>query len=250
MPSSRANPNKRKIIQQISAEINSSRDLENLLEIILNSMDAVLGFKHGMILLADPSEETLTLAASRGFEDPGIGAEVKSGQGVIGVAAKRRRMMRMGNIQSQLTYLSAVRSQVEAAGRDDDVPDVAALPGLPGVQSQIAIPLVIKERLVGVFAVEGAEANAFDELDEILLSIVANQVAAAIDSSRLHQDEVERSQQLDKAVAELSRLNETLESKVEERTAELSGALADIKQEKQLTPRICSTGWRRRRSSH
>ena len=128
----------------------------------------------------------------------------------------------MGNIQSQLTYLSAVRSRVEAAGRDDDVPDVAALPGLSGVQSQIAIPLVIKERLVGVFAVESAEANAFDELDEILLSIIANQVAAAIDNSRLHQNEVERSQQLDKAVAELSRLNETLESQVEERTAELS----------------------------
>ena len=224
-----------KIIQQISSEINSSLDLENLLEIILNSMDAVLGFKHGMILLADSSEETLRLAANRGYEDAGIGAEVKLGQGVIGVAAKRRRMMRMGNIQSQMTYLSAVRSQVAAAGRQDDVPDVAALPGLPGVQSQIAIPLVIKKRLVGVFAVESAEANAFDELDEILLSIVANQVAAAIDNSRLHQDEVERSQQLDKAVAELSRLNETLESKVEERTAELSSALADIKREKQLT---------------
>ena len=191
------------IIRQISSEINSTLDLGKLLDIILDSMDAVLGFKHCMILLADPAGELLTLAASRGYESAGIGAEVKVGQGVIGVVAKKRRMMRMGNIQTQLSYLSAVRARMEAAGQADKLQEAASLPGLPDAQSQIAIPLVVKDGLVGVYAVESVQANAFDELDEILLTIVANQVAGAIDNARLHHSEVERAQELEKAKNEL-----------------------------------------------
>lgn len=224
-----------RIIQRTSTDLNSTLDLEEILEIILHSMDAVLGFKHAMVLLADAEAQMLTLAASRGYENAGVGAEVAVGKGVIGVSAKRRRLMRMGNIQSQMAYLGTVRARMEAAGEDDKLKDAAPLPGLPKVQSQIAIPLVVQDRLVGVFAVESADTNAFNELDELLLSIVANQVASAIDNARLHHATVERSEQLDKAVGELSALNERLEANVAERTAELSRALEDVKQEKVLT---------------
>ena len=224
-----------RIIQQTSAELNSTLDLEEVLEIILHSMDAVLGFKHAMVLLAELDAQLLTLAASRGYEDTGIGAEVALGKGVIGVSAKRRRLMRMGNIQSQMAYTKTVRARMEAAGEGENLRETVELPGLPKVQSQIAIPLVVQDRLVGVFAVESETPNAFNELDELLLSIVANQVASAIDNARLHRATVERSEQLDKAVGELSALNESLEASVAKRTAELSHALDDVKQEKELS---------------
>ena len=214
-----------RIIQQISAEVIATLELDEILEVSLRTMEAALEFQHCMILLASPSGEALELVASRGYETSGLGAEVKIGQGVIGVAAKRRRIMRMGNIQSQLTYLSAVRTQMQASGQSEAVKDIVALPGLTNAQSQIAIPLVIRDRLVGVFAVESEQPSAFDELDEFLLSIIANQVAGAIDNARLREREVERAAQLDRAVGELSSLNETLETKVEERTADLSSAL-------------------------
>ena len=224
-----------RIIQQTSAELNSTLDLEEILKIILHSMDAVLGFRHAMVLLADADGQVLTLAASRGYENAGTGAEVAVGKGVIGVSAKRRRLMRMGNIQAQMAYLSTVRARMEAAGEGGNLVEAAELPGLPKVQSQIAIPLVVQDRLVGVFAVESDKPNAFNELDELLLSIVANQVASAIDNARLHRATVERSEQLDKAVDELSALNERLEASVAERTAELSHALDDVRQEKELS---------------
>ena len=224
-----------KIIQQISAEVIATLELDEILEVSLKTMEAALEFQHCMILLAAPSGESLELAASRGYEASGLGAEVKIGQGVIGVAAKRQRIMRMGNIQSQLTYLSAVRSRMQASGQSEGVEDVVALPGLANAQSQIAIPLVIRDRLVGVFAVESDRPSAFDELDEFLLSIVANQVAGAIDNARLRDQEVERTAELDRAVGQLSSLNETLESKVEERTADLSSALSEVKREKELS---------------
>ena len=68
-----------------------------------------------------------------------------------------------------------------------------------------------------------------------MLSIVANQVASAINNARLHQQEIERSVQLDEAVGEFSHLNETLEAKVDDRTAELSRALEEVKHEKKLS---------------
>ena len=224
-----------RIIQQTSLELNSTLDLDEILDIILKSMDAVLGFEHAMVLLADAEETELTLAASRGYADQGVGAKVAVGQGVIGVSAKRRRLMRIGNIQSQMTYLNTVRARMEAAGETEKLGEIVEIPGLPKVQSQIAIPLVVQGRLVGVFAVESNEVNAFSKLDEMLLSIVANQVASAIDNARLHHATLERSEQLDKAVNELSTLNEGLEANVAERTSELTRALDDIKREKELS---------------
>jgi adenylate cyclase len=215
-----------KIIQQISSEINSTLDLDHMLSLILDSLNHVLGFKHCMILLSDETGGSLSVAALRGFEDQKTGAVVPVGQGPIGVAARRRRVVRMAAMGAQLGYVAAVRSEM---GQDKAQ---VKLPGLPNVQSQIAIPLVVKERLVGVLAVESAAPGAFDALDELLLSIVANQVASAIDNARLYLHEQAHSQQLDTANRELSRLNDTLESKVRERTAEVTAALADLERRK------------------
>ena len=227
-----------RIIQQVSAELTSTLDLDKVLGLILDAMDSVLGFEHSMILLADGAGETLTVAASRGYDEAGIGAKVSMGQGVLGVVAKRQRMMRMGNLGSQRAYLSSVRRQMEAAGASEGFTEVVAPPGLNNAESQIGIPLVVHDRLVGVFGVESVKPNAFDELDELLLSIVANQVANAIDNARLHAAEVERSGQLDVANSELSQLNATLESKVEARTSELSAALGQVEREKELSQNL------------
>lgn len=215
-----------KIIQQISGEINSTLDLDHMLGIILVALDRVLGFEHCMILLSDEAAANLSVAALRGFEGQKAGATIPVGQGPIGVAARRRRVVRMAAMAAQMGYVAAVRGEM---GQDQAQ---VKLPGLPNVQSQIAIPLVVKDRLVGVLAVESATVSAFDALDELLLSIVANQVASAIDNARLYLHEQERSELLDNANRDLNRLNDTLESKVNARTAELTQALADLERRK------------------
>ena len=80
-----------RIIQQIASEINSTIDLDKVLEIILQSMDETFGFDHAMILLFDPQSNLLNVVASRGYENSGLGAEVALGQGVRGVVAKRKK---------------------------------------------------------------------------------------------------------------------------------------------------------------
>jgi len=179
--------NEVRIIQQISSEITSTLELDRILDIVLGAMDRTLGFRHAMILLKDQAEEKLRLFASRGYEQSGTGPVVNYGDGVIGVVAKRKKMMRVGNIGVSVSYLNAVRVRMQETGELDQAATAAALPGLPNAQSQLAIPLLVKDRLIGVLAVESPKPNAFDELDEMVLNIVANQAATAIDNARMYQ---------------------------------------------------------------
>ena len=96
-------------------------------------------------------------------------------------------MMRVGNIGASVRYLTAVRANLKEAGQPDLSDPTAKLPSLPNVQSQLAMPLLVKDRLIGVLVVESPKPNAFDELDEILLTIVASQAATAIDNARMYQ---------------------------------------------------------------
>jgi class 3 adenylate cyclase len=179
--------NEVRIIQQISTEITSTLDLDEVLEIVMGAMDRVLGFTHSMILLRDVGQDILRVAATRGYAGGAPGAQVRFGEGVIGVVAERRKMMRMGNISASMGYLRTVRARMEAAGQLGPAEPLAALPGLPDAQSQLALPLTVKDRLVGVLVVESPRLNAFDELDEVLLRIVGNQAATAIDNARTYR---------------------------------------------------------------
>ena len=179
--------NEVRIIQQISSEITSTLDLEEVLEIVLRAMDDVLGFEHSMILLKDVADDVLRVAATRGYAEKGTGAQVRMGEGIVGVVGERRKMMRMGNIGASMRYVKSVRARMEASGEIGPAQSTASLPGLTDAQSQLALPLTVKDRLVGVLAVESRAPNAFDELDEVLLRIVGNQAATAIDNARTYR---------------------------------------------------------------
>ena len=179
--------NEVRIIQQISQEITSTLDLDEVLAIVLRAMERVLGFEHSMILLKERTGDRLRLAASLGYASNGVGAEVAFGDGVIGVVARRRKIMRVGNLGASVAYLRSVRERFEATGEVTSGGDAAVLPGLPDAQSQLALPLLVTDRLIGVLVVESPRPSAFDELDEVLLGIVGNQAATAIDNARAYQ---------------------------------------------------------------
>jgi hypothetical protein len=88
-----------------------------------------------------------------------------------------------------------VRAELASGGgagaAKDALRPVIPLPGLPDAQSQLALPLVVGDDLVGVLAVESREQLGFDEWDEAFLEIVGNQVATAIDAVLLRSREEE-----------------------------------------------------------
>ena len=93
------------IIQQVSSKINATLDLENIAKTMLSLMDEFFGFQYAMILLLDEEDEALSVLATHGYEDDGLGAKVKVGMGVIGMVAKRRKLMRMANLGQQRAYI-------------------------------------------------------------------------------------------------------------------------------------------------
>jgi hypothetical protein len=175
--------------QVISQQMNRARDLDELLGAVLRALDEIYGIAHAMVLTPDESGARLVAIASRGYGDQGIGAEVALGEGFIGTVAEQRRVLRVSGVPGELRYGRAVRRRVETAGAGEALRPEIPLPGLPGAQSQLALPLLVQDRLVGVLALESKSPLAFDEWDEAFLQILANQIALGIDKLGARDDE-------------------------------------------------------------
>lgn len=166
-------------LQLVSETINRARDLESLLDAVLESLDSYFDFHHTMVLLNDESCGKLVTMASRGYEDRGVGAEVAIGEGLIGMVARERKPLCMTGLHEGLRYGRAVRRETEDSGCS--VAPEIPLPGLPEAQSALILPLKLGERLVGVLAAESRRATGFGTWHEAYLEIIANQIALGID---------------------------------------------------------------------
>ena len=188
------------ILRAASTRINTTLNLEQIEEIVLHTMHDLFGFSHSLILLLDESDGTLRVVAGRGYPDDAIGAKVPLGTGVIGVVAQRKKMMRVGHLGQKRLYAAAIRKEMRKARRGRGGGDAPRIPGLPDAESQVAIPLLIGDRLIGVFFVESAERRVFSERDETLVAIVANLCASAIHNALLYRREERRAEALDRTV--------------------------------------------------
>jgi len=180
-------------LQTLSDRIARASDLEGLLAGALAALDELLGFSHSMVLLPEEPDGNLVAIASRGYGDQGIGAEVRPGDGLIGRVAEQRRMIRVGGFGAELRYGRAIRGRVAESGGGGTLAPEIPLPGLPDAQAQLALPLLVCDRLMGVLALESRDPLAFDDWDEAFFGIAGNQIALAIDRMRLQDDEGEPS---------------------------------------------------------
>ena len=208
------------IIKQISSQINKTLDVNLIASAMLNAMDEFFGFKYSMILLVDEKMQKLNVLATHGYEIKGIGASVKLGVGVIGIVAKKKKMMRMANLGMQRSYMKAIKNQISPEEKNK-LGNEVELPGLKNAESQVAIPMLFNNELIGVLSVESEKVNIFNNSDELLIGILANQTANALENAKLYQLEQNRKLELNNAYSELEKLNNTLEKKVDERTKEL-----------------------------
>jgi adenylate cyclase len=168
-------------LQLVAERVARATELDGLLTDTLAALDECLGFAHSMLLLVDECSGRLVTLASRGYGAGGIGAEVELGHGVIGTAAERRRMLRMAGMGAELRYGRAIRGRLAQTGQGAGLAPEIPLPGLCDAQVQLALPLLLGERLVGVLAVESRDPLTFDEWDEAFLRIVGHQIALGID---------------------------------------------------------------------
>ena len=206
------------VLQRVSSEINSTLDLEEIYDAALRTMGELFEFHHANILLLEPGGDILTVVASRGYENQAVGGRVRIGTGVIGIVAQKRKMLHVSNLGQQRAYAAAQRREMVKSGRGAEIADAVPVPGLPNAESQFAIPLMVRDDLIGVFSIESPVRRTFSEHDRALVSIVANQIASAIHNARLYEERR-------RSAEELQALNASLELRVAERTAALEREL-------------------------
>jgi adenylate cyclase len=174
----------------VSSRVNRADCLESLLGDVLTALDELFRFRHSMVLLAEEKGRTLVTIASHGYGESGVGAEVAVGAGLIGTVAEKRVPVRLSGVEALLRYGRAVRNEVEREG--GPVRPEIPLPGLPHAEAQLALPLLVENRLLGVLAVESRDPLAFADWHETFLSVIANQIAIGIDRfSSTPEDEEE-----------------------------------------------------------
>jgi adenylate cyclase len=160
-------------------------DLDHVITACLSGLDELFGYEHSMLLVLDDASGRLFTVASHGYPEAGIGSEVGVGvgEGFLGLAASERRPVRIGALARLMQYGRAAQRE-QSALTGAAIPEVT-VPGLAGVQSQIAAPVMRTGELLGVVAVESAVGAAFGPDDEAVLEVVAQMLAGAIEEERL-----------------------------------------------------------------
>ena len=185
-------------LSRISAALSGLSDLDAILTVALDNLLAVMNGEIGGILLLDDKTQTLTYRVHHGFSKSfAEGVRLSLGEGIIGSAAQSGKAVLLEDISTD--------------------PRVAfpALVNAERLKAFVAVPLMAKDRVLGVINVASHESHRFTANDAHLLHSIADQVSAAIEQARLY----ERLRRARDRLRRLARLNLVAEEEERRRIA-------------------------------
>lgn len=166
-------------LRRVLANLARGATLGELYDLTLDAIARHMGITNLMILVPDEVRGALDAVATWGYSAPGIGAEVRIGDGVIGVSAREKVAIRIDHMSSAYLYGSAVRDRVRAdAGPDALESRLVPFPGLARPESQIALPILWQGQLTGVLFAESPMPLRFGHEEEDTLACIASVLAA------------------------------------------------------------------------
>lgn len=164
------------VLNEISREITSILDLDDLLERIGILLKRVIDFQMFSILLwNERAEQFEHRFSSRYGERITLDRVVPLGQGIIGLAAQQREPVLSPDTRKDPRYIAAN----------------------PETRSELAAPLIYKGKVIGVLDLEHTRVNYYNEDHQRTLSTLAAQVAISIANARLYQRISEEEQRLE-----------------------------------------------------
>lgn len=152
-----------RLLHHITTTVASGTTLEEALESAVNGLQVTLGGDRVIILLADREKKTLEVKAAMGYSEDITNLKVNVGTGVIGWAAAHRRPLRVKDVSTDPRYLEISSN----------------------TRSELAIPLVYRNELLGVLNVESEQTDAYTENEEEMLGTLGGSLAAIIANARL-----------------------------------------------------------------
>jgi PAS domain S-box-containing protein len=164
---------------QIAQEIAASRELSDLYQRVVTLVKEQFGYYHAQLLRYEPAVNALVLVVGYGEVGEKMLAQrhqLPMGVGLIGTAAA--------------TGESVLRSNVH-----DDL-DWQRNPLLPDTEGELAVPIKLGERVLGVLDVQSDIAGLLSTEDQMLLEGLCGQIAIAIENTRLQRDMEEQLREL------------------------------------------------------
>ena len=175
-----AKPESMRELESFTERLAGCEGLDALLSTALEALADLFGHVHSFVMFPDEEGTRLYTGASHGFEPSGVGSEVVIGEGMLGQSAERRCVVRVTNMALERVIAQGVRSAVERRGEGSILEKEIPLPGLPDIKSQLILPLVSRNKLLGVLCLQSAEPGRFLESDERVMQIVARHLAASM----------------------------------------------------------------------
>jgi GAF domain-containing protein/DNA-binding response OmpR family regulator len=204
---------------EVSRIASTILDLEALMPQIVNVVRDAFNYDHAQIFLMDDGDEFAELRASTG----------EAGRQLLQIKHKLQK----GSL--------SVIGQVTARGEPVVALDTAEAnvvhkpnPYLPNTRSEMAVPLIIKDRVVGALDVQSNQPNAFDSDDVAVLTTLAGQIAVSLDNARLFQQAESRANEMTflftttTAAASASRLDDALANVAQELVESLEAESVSI----------------------
>jgi GAF domain-containing protein len=156
---------------EVAQTIAGTRSLDALLKRVVNLITERFGYLHAQVFLLDETDRFAVLRASTGQ----VGREMLArghrltvgSPSIIGQVAERGEM------------IVAREADAEAAGQRDSM--------LPDVRSEIAFPLRVGSRVIGVLDIQTAASGALAASDVPILQTIASQLAIAVENARLFE---------------------------------------------------------------
>jgi phosphoserine phosphatase RsbU/P len=151
-------------LMQFADALNTTLDLETLLKRSAELISAVIPYRIFAILLVNDRTRELRVRFQIGHTTQVERLHIPMGRGVVGQVALTRQPVLLNDITASEIYV-----QVN-----------------PEVRSELAVPLIAKNRLIGVLDIESEQAGYFRPEHLRLLTLTASRIAQAIENARLY----------------------------------------------------------------
>jgi sigma-B regulation protein RsbU (phosphoserine phosphatase) len=151
-------------LMHLADALNTTLDLQTLLKRTAELVRAVIHYRIFAILLLNDRTHELRMRFQIGHTPEIERTRFPLGKGIVGQVALTRQPILLNNVSTSEQYFSAN----------------------PAVRSELAVPLIAKNRLIGVMDLESEEAGYFRPEHLRVLTLTASRIAQAIENARLY----------------------------------------------------------------
>lgn len=151
-------------LHNIADALNSTLDLNTLMHRVADLVRAVIDYRIFAILLVNDRTNELWMRFQTGHAPEVERLRIKIGSGIIGQAALQRKSLLVDDVSKDEHYISAN----------------------PNVKSELAVPLLVKNKVIGVLDIESETLGYFTPEHQRLLELVASRMSIAIENARLY----------------------------------------------------------------